>query len=107
MTGVSPWRQFAAGFTLTVIVCGVLQAPLPKQSGPIEVVSQFPPEEVEGLVKNVTPAPVVAMVSVCGSGLGPANTFEKAIAFTCLNTFAPTTTLTGTVTLVPDAVNTI
>ena len=63
--------------------------------------SQLPPVAVAALKVNWKSVPVLAMVNVCGSGLAPFTGLVKLIAFTWRKTFAPTTTLTGTVTVSP------
>jgi hypothetical protein len=61
---------------------------------------------VDTLTVKLKEMPVLAMVKVCGSGFGPPNALAKLMAFTWRKTLSPTTTLTGTLTLLPADRNT-
>src|SRR4051794_39066229 len=64
--------------------------------------SHEPPLAVDALVVKKKSAPVLATVNVCGSGLAAPAVIVKLIGLICWKTSAPTTTLTGTLTLLPD-----
>src|SRR5579885_1895643 len=82
------------------MVSGVKQHPAPTG----EIWSQAPPVAVLAVaLKRSDVAPVLATVRSCGSGLAPPNAFVKLIGFNCSKTLSPTTTLTGMVTLLPEA----
>ena len=84
-------------FTVAVTVFGApVQHPSP---GVTE--SQDPPLAVDEVVRKEMAAPVVGMLTVCGRGLWPPKGMVKLIALTCARTFAPSTKVTGTVTLLP------
>src|ERR1035437_6226184 len=87
---------------VAVMVCGNPQRAHP---APAETVSQSPPLAVSESNRKLGPSPGLVMVKVCGSGSAPLNCLVKLIALTWLKTFGPTTTLTGTVTLLAAAWN--
>ena len=86
---------------LTVTAPGAVQQPLPRG----ETCSQAPPVAVADATEKEKFDPVLDMLRVCGSGFAPAKGMVKLIGFTWLKTESPTTTATGTVTLLPVVVN--
>ena len=100
-----PTARAGLGFTIAVISCGVAQRTQPPKLT-LFAVSQLPPVAVDTLTVKLKEVPVLATVKVCGNGLGPPNGLVKLMAFTWRKTLAPTTTVTGTVTLLPADRNT-
>jgi hypothetical protein len=85
--------------TLTVMVLGVVCTP---ELG--EVWSQLPPVPVATASKaKLRAVPVLAAVKFCEGGFDPPSVILKLNGLTGLKTLVPTTTLTGIVTLLPEA----
>jgi len=85
----------------TVRASGVAQQSVPR----LERVSQLPPDAVYTAELKKKFVPVLAIANTCGREFPPSG-IVKAIGFTWAKTLAPTTTLTGIVTMSPPVCNT-
>src|SRR5947199_7120550 len=84
------------------MLAGVWQQPAPVG----EIFSQAPPVEVLAEALKLKAVPVLATAIICADGLEPPSVMLKLSAFFWLNTFAPTSTLTGIVTFPVGALKT-
>ena len=76
-----PAGRVRLAFTVAITTCGVLQDPPPVHPPPIDADNQLPPVAVEAWVTKPKFAPVLTIVSTCGSGFAPPNALVKLIGF--------------------------